>query len=229
MVQFIRLLIIIPTIVSSSHILYGQDYPLLYENDFEKELSILDFEFTDSAAWKLSETSNNQSLELFGESNYQASVRSPFNIAVLKTVSVGSFVLEVDLKQTGREYGHRDMCLFFGLKDATNFYYVHMASVADQNAHNFFIVNDEPRRNIGNMTTEGIKWSDNWEKVRLERDVKNGTMRLYFNDMSQPVMETTDTHFADGYIGFGSFDDTGMVDNIKLWGVPSGAIEGIFK
>ena len=213
----------------SSHLLFGQTYPLLYENDFDRNSAMLDFEFTDASAWRLSDTLNNQSLELFGKSEYASRVRSPFNIAVLKSVRVGSFVLEANLKQTGREYGHRDMCLFFGLNNATNFYYVHIATAADQNAHNIFIVNDEPRRNIADKTTQGIDWGDDWKKIRLERDVEKGTIKLYFDDMSQPIMETTDSHFIDGYIGFGSFDDTGMIDNIKLWGVQTKAHNELFK
>jgi hypothetical protein len=31
-------------------------------------------------------------------------------------------------------------------------------------------------------------------------------------------MVTEDRTFADGRIGFGSFDDTGKIDNIRIWG-----------
>lgn len=204
--------------LSLCNTLCSQDYPLLYENDFEHGLSIQDFDFTDPSAWRLSDTLDNQALELFGKSDYSPRVRSPLNIAMLNKVAVGNFVLEVNLKQTGREYGHRDMCLFFGIKDPSNFYYVHMASIADPNAHNIFLVNDEPRTNIAQKTTEGIKWGQDWNTVRIERNVDSGTIKVYFNDMNEPIMETVDTHFDAGYIGFGSFDDTGMIDNIKLWG-----------
>lgn len=47
--------------------------------------------------------------------------------------------------------------------------------------------------------------------------------------MNQPIMEASDTHFNGGYIGFGSFDDTGMIDNIKLWGNPIELKNGFFK
>jgi hypothetical protein len=36
--------------------------------------------------------------------------------------------------------------------------------------------------------------------------------------MKTPIMEAEDKHFDFGYIGFGSFDDTGRYDNIKIWG-----------
>lgn len=201
-----------------SYTLSAQDYPLLYENDFEHGMSVQDFDFTDPSAWRLSDTLDNQALELFGKSQYSPRVRSPLNIAMINKLKVRNFVLEVNLKQTGREYGHRDMCLFFGMKDPANFYYVHMASIADPNAHNIFLVNDEPRTNIATKTTEGIKWGQKWNTVRIERNVDAGTIKVYFNDMNEPIMEAEDTHFAEGYIGFGSFDDTGMIDNIKIWG-----------
>lgn len=211
-----RYLLVLCLFISLS--LHAQDYPLLYENDFEHGMSVQDFEFTDPSAWRLKDTLGNQSLELFGKSQYVPRVRSPWNIAMLNKVKVRNFVLEVNLRQTGREYGHRDMCLFFGMKDPSNFYYVHMASIADPNAHNIFLVNDEPRTNIAKKTTDGIKWGQDWNTVRIERNVDEGTIKVYFNDMNEPIMEAEDTHFDVGYVGFGSFDDTGMVDNIKLWG-----------
>ena len=220
---------IITIILINSYQVYCQNYPLLYENNFDKASSMADFEFTDPSVWRLSDTLNNQSLELFAQSEYESRVRSPFNIALLKSVRVGNFVLEADLKQTGREYGHRDMCLFFGFVNATNFYYMHIASATDQYAHNIFIVNDEPRTAISEKTTEGINWGDGWNKIRLERNVEQGTIKLFFNDMNQPIMEATDTHFLDGYVGFGSFDDTGMIDNIKLWGELAEDKKGVFR
>ena len=194
------------------------NYQLMYSQDFEKGKKIKGFELSDEAAWKLHTQENgNTCLELVGGSKYRARVRSPFNIAMLETKSFGSFVLEVDLLQTGREYGHRDLCLFFSMKDPTNFYYIHMASKADPHAHNIFVVNDEARVAIANKHTDGIQWGDNeWHKVRIVRDIESGTIRLYYDDMNEPIMEAEDKHFDYGHIGIGSFDDSGRYDNIKI-------------
>lgn len=195
------------------------DYPLVYSQDFESADALDDFEMTDAAAWKLNTSGDGNTLELFGESKYRARVRSPFNIALLKDVVVGDFILEVNLAQSGREYGHRDLCLFYGVNSPTNFYYTHIASVADNNANNIFLVNDEPRTNIANKTTSGTNWgpTNSWHKVRIERNVEEGSIKVYFDDMTKPIMEATDDHFVEGRIGFGSFDDTGQFDNIKIW------------
>lgn len=206
-------------------------YQLLYEQNFESEAAIYDFEMTDPAAWRIQKDSAG-TLELFGKSDYQARVRSPFNIALIKNRIFGDFVLEVNLAQSGREYGHRDLCLFFSAKDPTNFYYVHLATTADDHANNIFLVNDAPRVKIASKTSAGTNWgpTNSWHKARIERKVEEGTIKVYFDDMRVPVMEATDKHFEVGRIGFGSFDDTGRFDNIKIWGPGLiAADKGFFK
>jgi len=196
-----------------------EGFHLLYQQDFSSAEAINQFEMTDPSAWK-AVTGEEGYLELFGKSNYEARVRSPFNIALLKEYMFGDFVLEASLSQSGREYGHRDLCLFFGAKDATNFYYVHIASVADPNANNIFLVNDAPRTNIAIKTSDGTDWgaTNSWHKVRIERNISDGEIKIYFDDMASPIMEAKDTHFDYGRIGFGSFDDIGRFSNIKIWG-----------
>jgi hypothetical protein len=201
-------------------------YKLLYEQNFdqgpdkgESSPAASGFLMTDPKAWAISKEENGHALELVTQSKYNPAFRSPFNIALIKGKSFGDFVLEADLKQTGKEYGHRDMCLFFGFQDASHFYYVHMASKADDHAHNIFIVNDAPRLKIARTTTGGIHWgADLWHKVRLERKVSDGTVKVYFDDMTLPIMTAEDKTFGAGFIGFGSFDDTGKIDNIRIWG-----------
>jgi len=208
-----------------------EGYQLLYHQDFSDPSAISQYEMTDKTAWK-STTGEQGWLELFGKSQYEGRVRSPFNIALLKDYNFGDFILEADLAQSGREYGHRDLCLFFGAKDASNFYYVHIASVADPHANNIFLVNDAPRVAIASKTTDGTNWGEtnSWHKVRIERNISEGSIKVYFDDMSSPIMEATDTHFDYGRIGFGSFDDTGRFDNIRIWGQGVYATgEGFFK
>lgn len=195
------------------------DYKLVYAQDFSTPQAFSSFDKTDETAWRINETGGNSTLELFGKSQYKARVRSPFNIALIKDLMVGDFILEVNLAQSGKEYGHRDLCLFFNVKDPTNYYYVHIASVADDHANNVFLVNDAPRVKIASKTTKGTGWGEtnSWHTARIERNATAGTIRVYFDNMETPIMEASDTHFDKGLIGFGSFDDTGQFDNIKIW------------
>lgn len=195
---------------------FASDHKLLYQQKFDTPAALKDFIMTDAKAWRFSPSN---ALELTAQSDYKPIVRSPVNIALIGDKVFGDFVLEADLMQTGREYGHRDMCLFFGFQTPTNFYYAHIATAADPNAHNIFIVNGKPRTNIAKKTTKGVNWGLGvWHKVRLERTLVDGTIRVFFDDMNEPIMIAEDKTFATGYIGFGSFDDTGMIDNIRIRG-----------
>ena len=193
-------------------------YTLVYQQSFEKPGAIGQFVMSDPGAWKVSNEGGTNALELVKQSNYKPTVRSPVNIALIADKLFGDFILEADLIQTGKEYGHRDMCLFFGVQSTTRFYYTHIATKADPNAHNVFIVNDAARKNFARETTAGSNWGLGvWHKVRLERRTAEGTIRVFFDDITKPIMVAEDKTFQKGYIGFGSFDDTGKVDNIKIW------------
>jgi hypothetical protein len=193
--------------------------PLLYEQSFRSADALLGFAMSDRAAWRIASTERAQTLELFAQSRYQPPVRSPVNLAFIKDQVFGDFVLECDLMQTGREYGHRDMCLFFGFESPSRFYYAHIATAADDHAHNVFVVNDKPRTKIARETTMGVNWGLNvWHRVRLERTLADGLIKVYFDDLQKPIMVAEDRTFGAGYIGFGSFDDTGMISNIRIWG-----------
>ncbi len=199
-----------------------QGYKLLYTQSFDEADDLVGYQFSDPKAWRFSDKGHGDkggALELHKQSNYKTKVRSPFNIALLGDRVFGDFVLEADVVQTGKEYGHRDMCFFFGFTEVAKYYYVHIATKADPNAHNIFIVNEAPRKNIAKETTQGADWGlDKWHRVRIERDTKAGSIKVFFDDMTRPIMVTEDKTFLEGYIGFGSFDDTGKVDNVRIWG-----------
>jgi hypothetical protein len=194
-------------------------YRLLYEQVFDDELSTNEFVFSDPVAWQIGPGRTSHALELVRQSRYQPPVRSPVNLALLSDRAFGDFILEADLVQTGREYGHRDMCIYFGFQNPTNFYYVHIATAADDHAHNVFLVKNAPRTKIARQTTQGVNWGLNvWHRIRLERRLADGSIRVFFDDLSKPLMIAEDRTFAAGHLGFGSFDDTGKIDNIRIWG-----------
>lgn len=194
------------------------DWPLVFSDNFEE--GRINWKYTDAGAWRIADEDGNRVMELHQSSAYEPKVRSPRSIAWAKDVNVSSFVLDAKLKQTGREYGHRDLCLFFGKQDDSHFYYVHIATKADAHANSIFLVNDEPRVSIATERTDGTKWINaNWHHVRLVRDANAGTIAVYFDDMEKPIMQAEDKTFGSGPIGLGSFDDVGHFDDIKVWGV----------
>ena len=194
-------------------------YKLLYEQNFDKPAGVGDFRFSDPKQWKLAGKGRAAALDFGGGGRYRPKVRSPHIIGLIADRVFEDFILEADLLQTGKEYAHRDMCLFFGFSGKSRFYYCHIASRADNHAHNIFIVNDKPRIKIATKTTRGVDWGKGkWHKVRLERKASDGTIKVFFDDMTTPIMEANDKTFKSGCVGFGSFDDSGRIDNVRIWG-----------
>jgi hypothetical protein len=193
-----------------------ENYKLVYEQSFSKSEAIKDFVFTQPDKWMLSNGKKSKALEFTGISDYQPPFRSPHTLGFIKDLVVGSFVLEADLLQTGKEYGHRDMCIAFGFQDPAHFYYAHMASKMDDHAHQIMLVDKAPRIKISSFTTQGVDWGkEKWHRVRLERNIEEGSIKVYFDGVL--IEEAKDKSFTYGHIGFGSFDDSGKIDNIKIW------------
>ena len=191
-------------------------YKLVFEENFESADALKNFAFSDPNAWRWSDMGKGSgSLELHRQSKYETKYRSPFNIALIHTKRVGNFVMEADMLQTGKEYGHRDMCMYFGFQSPTQFYYTHLATKPDPNAHNIFIVNEAPRKSFAPISPSGIDWGSDWQHVRLERE--GDAIRVFYQDMRKPVLEANNSEFKSGYVGVGSFDDTGKIDNIRVW------------
>ncbi len=186
-----------------------------FSDDFESGLAR--WEMTDAKAWEIVELDGGgHALGLLGASDYTPPVRSPLNIALVKESTFDSFELTVKMKQTGREYGHRDLCLFFGYQDPSHFYYVHLASKADEHANSIFLVNGLPRATIAETRTDGTMWDDAFHTVKVTRDSASGRIEVFFDDMSKPVMTATDKTFGAGRVGVGSFDDVGQFDDFRV-------------
>jgi len=148
-------------------------------------------------------------------SKYTPPHRSPRAIALLKRSVEGSYVIECEAMQTGRDYGHRDLCFFFDWQDPAHFGYVHLATEADPNSHHIQIVDGADRSPVTTERTEGVNWGANeWHDIRIERNVHTGTIRAFFDGTL--AMEAVESRFGGGRVGLGSFDDQGRFRNLRI-------------
>ena len=222
-VRLFWLLLAVPLTTPAVGAIVPEGYKLLYEQNFDKPEAIQDFVFSDAQAWRISQENATSSLELFKQSQYAPKHRSPFNIALIADRVFGDFILEVELQSTVKPYNHQDMCLFFGFEATNKFYYTHIAVKpdpikAESHAHDIFIVKDSPRLAIAEKVSAGVTWGENtWHKVRLERKLAGGTVKVFFDDLTQPIMIGRDNTFGAGYVGFGSFDDLGKIGHVKIY------------
>jgi hypothetical protein len=190
---------------------------LVYSHDFE-DRSLTRYEPTDTSAWQLTEQNGNHAAALIKRnSDFKPKYRSPFNRTLIRDLQLSTFVMDIRLQSTIPDYGHRDLCLFFGWQNDEHLYYVHFGKQTDDHANQIFIVNNEPRKKISTRTTSGTPWTDNWHRARIARNAETGEIKVYFDDMQNPVMTAIDKTFDKGRLGFGSFDDIGNFDDIRIY------------
>ncbi|QDT48145.1 hypothetical protein Pan258_21850 [Symmachiella dynata] len=191
--------------------------PLIFEDDFETG-EAKRWLPANAEGWKVTHQGDNHVYSQHKSIKLKTPYRSPYNRAFIKDLYVSDFVLDVQLQSTIKDYGHRDLCMFFGYQDPSHLYYVHLGKKMDPHANNIFIVNDADRKSISTKTTDGTNWDDDWHHARVVRNVESGTIDIYFDDMETPVMTAVDKNFTWGQVGIGSFDDTGNFDDILLYG-----------
>jgi hypothetical protein len=157
------------------------------------------------------------------KSAYAPPHRSPLHLAVREGLELSSFALDLDLRSTHASYGHRDLVLVLGWQDPAHFYYVHLGQQADATSHGVFLVDGAARRRLEGERGAGTPWGERWHRVRLVRDAASGAIELYFDALAVPHLRVVDRRFPSGAIGFGSFDDTGRFDALRLYAAPRDA------
>ena len=206
----------------------AETLPLLYEDDFENGIESWQPSDTDAIAqpsWEVVELKNaagklTKAFRTTGKSDYEPPFRSPPNFALLKDLTVGDLELTAKVQSTNVDAGpHRVMCIFWGYQDPSHYYYVHFGAESDPNACQIFIVNNAARTPITTKTAEGTPWTTGWHEVRVVRNVDDGTIEVFFDDMDEPLMAAKDKTFTWGQVGLGTFDDNGNWDDFQLNGV----------
>jgi hypothetical protein len=202
---------------ASDEVSVPEGMKLVYQHDFE-DRSVERYEPTDASAWQLLEQNGNHVLALTKrDSQFKPPFRSPLNRSLIRDLTAGSFVMDIRLQSTIPDYDHRSLCLFFGYQDDAQLYYVHFGKKTDDHANQIFIVNKAARRKISVKTTRGTPWTDDWHRARIQRNAESGEILVWFDDLDHPVMTAVDTTFGTGRLGFGSFDDIGNFDEIRVF------------
>lgn len=189
-------------------------YELAYEESFAEPSSLDELLIANDSEWF-------HALEGYVEftgATYTPPYRSPFSLAVIRGVSASSFVMEVELLQTSTGEGHRDMIIAWNVVSPSEFYYAHVSEQHDDVAHHVHIVDSADRAPITEMFTPGFDWgTDVWRTLRVVRDAASGSMEVYDVDEDELILSATDATFTTGFFGFGSFDNTGRVRNVRIW------------
>lgn len=185
-----------------------------FSDDFESGTD--QWEMLDPATWKYGENDGSKTIEITArKSEYKPPVRSPHHVALVKGREFGSFEMTFRVKSTLDTGNHRDCCVFFNYADDQHFYYVHLGAKPDPHSGQIMIVNEAPRLALTTNEKE-TPWDGNWHRVKLDRNVESGDIKIYFDDMETPHMQIKDTTFKTGRIGLGSFDDLNAFDDVVI-------------
>jgi hypothetical protein len=175
--------------------------------------------FADPAAWTWTKEDGQSVLVLKQQQAHKPKVRSPFNLAWLKTVEWTSFTLTVEAQLTKFDAGNNDLCLAFAREDETRFYYAHLGEKADGVHHQLHVVDRADRVAITATRTAGIPWeSGRWHRLKLIHDAATGMISVFCDDMEKPVLTAQNKTLSRGWIGLGSFDDLGKFRNLQIQG-----------
>ena len=175
--------------------------------------------FGDPSAWAWSREDGLSVLSLKKQSAFKPKVRSPFNLAWLKTADWTSFTLTVEARLTKFDEGNNDLCLAFARQDDTRFYYAHLGEKADAVHHQLHLVDHADRKAVTATRTAGTPWKPGvWHKLKLTHDAASGEIAVFFDDLTRPVLTARDKTLDHGWIGLGSFDDLGEFRNLVIEG-----------
>lgn len=196
-----------------------EGYILLYEQNFSSAKALNDFNFSNPNEWSILKTGKNYHLHFQTDTaHYKPSVVSPLTIGILNNFVFGDFIMEADLMPLGADSTLNEICIYLSFKDSLQYYYVQLASITNENTYGVFLVNKSPRIKISSDSTENPVFNkDTWYKLRIERNIIQRTIKVFFNNMKNPVLESKNFELVMGYIGFGAFAGSGCVDNIKIW------------
>jgi hypothetical protein len=136
-------------------------------------------------------------------------IRRPAALAILKSDPFTDLTYRLELRSTAPvDLAVRDVQLIVGYQSPSQFYYVHLSAKTDGVHNGIFLVNDADRRRLDEPTSIARLTDQAWHRVRLERNVTTGHVRVFFDDDPAPILSATDGTITSGRVGVGSFDET---------------------
>jgi sugar lactone lactonase YvrE len=200
----IRLLLQFLCFIAASSLL--AEHPLQQRDQWQLE---------DPAAWEWQGEGDATTLVLKRPSQHKPKVRRPLNLAWFGGAEFESFTLTCEARLDVFNKGNNDLCIAFGGRGESEFYYAHLGETADSVHLQLHVVNQADRKAITTHRAKNLPWKpDYWHFIKLVRDASSGSIQVWFeNDL---VLESSDTTFGKGRVGLGSFDDLGAFRKVTI-------------
>lgn len=144
--------------------------------------------------------------------------RRPVKFALFEPGCVSDFEVETRIRRFGRS-----MLVAFGFQDRAHFYYAHVSGDdGSHRVHNgIFKVDGGERFRIAGEGSAAALPTEDWHRIRVVREAASGKIEVYADDDPKPRFAVVDESFRYGWVGLGSFNETGEFDDFELRGVVS--------
>lgn len=171
------------------------------------------------ASWHIRDEEGAAVLVLRKPGEQRPPVRRPSEYALLrgKTWQDVTVTARVRTLRPAKVKG-RDVCILFGVQDETHFYYTHLSNDSNGKTHNVIMkVKGNKRFPIMREKRPEARLTGAWHTARIFHG-KNGTIKVWLDDMETPLMTAVDTDYPSGAIGLGAFDDPAEFDDVQVSG-----------
>ena len=190
----------------------------IFTDNFDAGLKSWKFLRPDS--WETKTENGNQVLVLSKKGKQLPGVRRPGEYGLIRNKQWTNVTVNATIKTLmPDEVKGRDICILFGYVDDTHFYYTHLCSDSNGTVHNVIMkVSGSERKAIMKEKLPEVRLTAQWHNVRVEH-LSGGSIKVWMDDMNEPLMTADDKDYPVGMVGLGSFDDIAMFDSIKVEGM----------
>jgi hypothetical protein len=183
--------------------------------EISERRGLVDFDLDGNGSWAV----RNGTLILERAGVPAGAIRRPAALAILKSQPLGNLTYSVELRSTAPvDLAVRDVQLVVGYQSPSQFYYVHLSAKTDAVHNGIFLVHNADRKRLDEPTSRPRLIDQAWHRVRLERDIATGSIRVFVDDDKTPALSAIDRTLSWGRVGVGSFDETGEFRAIEVVG-----------
>ena len=190
----------------------------VFIDDFDGGLE--SWQFLNAGSWEIRKESGNPVLVLLKKGKQLAGVRRHGEYGLIGNKQWTDVTVTAKIKTLMPDaIKGRDVCILFGYVDDTHFYYAHLCSDSNGTVHNVIMkVNGSERKAIMKEKLPEVRLTSQWHTVRIEH-LSSGSIKVWMDDMEEPLMTADDNDYPVGMVGVGSFDDIAMFDSVEVEGI----------
>lgn len=169
--------------------------------------------------WQIRSEADNPRLVLVKPGVQRPPLRRPTQFVLLKGEPWWDVTVDASIKTLRPDsVTGRDVCVLFGYRDDTHFYYAHLCSDSNGGTHNVIVkVDGNKRKAILREKKPAPRLTSAWHHARVTHTT-DGEIKVYLDDMETPMMTAHDEDYPVGRVGLGAFDDPAMFDDVCVSG-----------